>query len=60
MFRDLLIAFLDGAIAGLVFNLIGPTLATYLNSLPSMLSSAIILGVLVLVVDLILREAIKF
>ena len=60
MFRDVLIAFLDGAIAGLVFSFIGNILNSYLPGLPSFISSAIVIGVLVLIVDLILREAIKF
>ncbi len=56
MLKNLLRAFLDGAIAGILYNFVGGMIAAYLPPLPFGLSGAIVLGVLVLVVDYILQN----
>lgn len=56
MLKGLLRAFLDGAIAGLLYNFVGGLIASYLPPLPFGLSGAIVLGILVLVIDYILQN----
>lgn len=56
MLKNLLRVFLAGAIGGIIYNLIGGLLTTYLPSLPFGFSSAIVLGILVLIVDYILQN----
>ncbi len=56
MLKGLLRAFLDGAIAGLLYNFVGGLIASYLPPLPFGLSGAIVLGIFVLVIDYILQN----
>ena len=56
MLKDLVIAFLDGLVAFLIFNLVGGFVLGYLPNLPFNIGSAILFGILVLIVDYILRE----
>lgn len=54
--KGLLRAFLDGAIAGILYNFAGPLIAGFIPPLPFGLSGAIVLGILVLIVDYILKN----
>jgi len=54
--KGLLRAFLDGVIAGILYNFIGGLIAGFIPPLPFGLSSAIVLGILVLIVDYILHN----
>jgi len=56
MLKGLLRAFLDGAIAGILYNFIGGFIVVYLPPLPFGLSGAIVLGVFVLIIDYILQN----
>ncbi|MBI2084084.1 MAG: hypothetical protein HYT70_00505 [Candidatus Aenigmarchaeota archaeon] len=63
MIRDLLISFLDGFLAYLAYfvlsgNLFGINVVS-LIPLPMVASSAIVLGVLVLVIDYVVRNVIR-
>lgn len=59
MLKNLLRAFLDGVIAGILYNFIGGLVAGFLPLLPFGLSGAIVLGILVLIVDYILSNFAK-
>ncbi|MBI1979110.1 MAG: hypothetical protein HYS62_03580 [Candidatus Aenigmarchaeota archaeon] len=59
MLKDLLRTFLDGAIAGILYNFVGGLISTVIPPLPFGLSAAIVLGILVLVVDYILKNLAK-
>ena len=59
MLKNLLRTFLDGAIAGILYNLIGGMIVGYLPPLPFGISGAVVLGILVLVVDYILHNFAK-
>ncbi|MEM5797249.1 MAG: hypothetical protein QXD72_02975 [Candidatus Aenigmatarchaeota archaeon] len=56
MFKNLLRAFLDGVIAGILYNFLGGFIAGFLPPLPLGLSGAVILGIFVLIVDYILQN----
>jgi len=56
MLKSLLRTFLDGVIAGILYNFVGGMIAAYLPPLPFGLAGAIVLGVLVLIVDYILQN----
>jgi len=56
MLKGLLRTFLDGAIAGILYNFVGGMIVGYLPPLPFGLSGAIVLGILVLIVDYILQN----
>lgn len=55
MLKDLIRAFLDGAIAGILNTFFGGYVTSYIP-LPALLSNAIVLGILVLIVDYILNR----
>lgn len=59
MLKNLLRVFLDGFIAGVIYNFVGGLLVGYLPILPFGLSGAIVLGILVLIVDYILHNVAK-
>lgn len=59
MLKGLLRTFLDGVIAGILYNFVGGLIASYLPPLPFGLSGAIVLGILVLIVDYILQNFAK-
>ena len=59
MLKALLRTFLDGVVAGILYNLIGGLIIGYLPPLPFGISGAIVLGILVLIVDYILHNFAK-
>lgn len=59
MLKALLRTFLDGVIAGLLYFNIGGFIVALLPPLPFGFSSAIVLGILVLIVDYILQNIAK-
>lgn len=56
MLKGLLRAFLSGAIAGILYNFVGGIIVGFLPPLPFGLSSAVVLGILVLIIDYILQN----
>ena len=56
MFKDLLRTFLDGVIASVLYTLLGGFILPILPPLPFGLSDAIFFGVLVLIIDYILKN----
>ena len=59
MLKNLLRAFLDGVIAGVLYNFVGGYIVLFLPPLPFGLSGAVVLGILVLIVDYILSNFAK-
>lgn len=57
--KELARLFLDGVLAGIIFNLAGNFVLVYLPSLPFGISSAFVIGILVLIIDFILREVVR-
>ena len=56
MMKGLLRTFIDGFLAGILYNFVGGIIASFLPPLPFGLSGAIVLGILVLIVDYILQN----
>jgi len=63
MFRDFFVPFLDGLLAGLAYHFVSGNLfginVVALIPLPQFASSAIVFGILVLIIDYILRDVIR-
>lgn len=59
MLKNLLRTFLDGVIAGILYNFVGGTIVALLPPIPFGISGAVVLGVLVLIVDYILHNFAK-
>ncbi len=60
MLKNLLRLFLDGVIASIIYNLAGFTIVGFLPSLPFGISNAIVIGIVVVVVDYILQNLLRF
>ena len=60
MVKELIEAFFAGVLSYIIFTLVGSFLLSKLPQLPFGLMAALIFGILVLIVDFIFRETIKF
>lgn len=60
MLKNLLRLFLDGVIASIIYNFAGFMIVGFLPALPFGISSAIVIGILVVVVDYILQNLLRF
>lgn len=59
MLKDLLRLFLDGVLAGIIYNFAGGYVVGFLPQLPAGIAGAVVIGILVLIIDFILKDAVR-